>query len=119
MGKYPWEKNRAILEVLDNTVIVDFKGYFSRNKEWFNPNQIQRELKNRGMGTISRDEITSFLNRCCEVDQHYVEKRKPDRKDPDSETKAQNEYKITQAGRGFLAFSNNPDFELINKKYGK
>ena len=117
MGKYPWEKNKAILHILDSTDIIGFKGEFLRKREWLNPNQIQKELKNRGVGTVGRDEITSFLNKCCEVDGHYVERRKPQRKDPDSETKAQNEYKITETGREFLKFSNDPKFDLINKKY--
>ena len=117
MGKYPWVKNRAILHILDSTDIKDLKGNFSRKRKWFNPNQIQRELKNIRMGTVGRDEITSFLNECSEHDEHYVERRKPQRKDLDSETKAQNEYKITETGREFLKSLNNPNFDFINKKY--
>lgn len=117
MGRHPWEKNKAILRILESTDIKDFKGNFARKKEWFNPNQIQKELKNIGMGTVGRDEITSFLNECCEVDGHFVERRKPQRKDPDSETKAQNEYKITETGQKFLESLNDPKFDFINKKY--
>ena len=119
MGKHPWVKNRAILHILDSTDIIDFKGEFVRKREWFNPNQIQKELKKIGMGTVARDEITSFLNQCSEVDEHYVIRRKPEKKDPDSETKAQNEYKITENGQVFLKSLNNPNFDFINKKYGK
>ena len=119
MGKYPVEKNRAILHILNSAEIKDIKGNFLRTKEWLNPNQIQSELKKIGMGTVSRDEITSFLIACCERDEHYVKRRKPQRKDPHSETKAQNEFKLTETGRAFLETLYYPNFDFINKKYGK
>jgi len=119
MGKYPVEKNKAILHILNSAEIKDIKGNFLRIREWLNPNQIQTELKKIGMGTVSRDEITSFLIACCERDEHYVERRKSQRKDPDRETKAQNEFKLTETGKEFLNTLNDPTFAFINKKYGK
>jgi len=116
MGKQPWEKKRAIFQILDSKEITDQRGYFLRKVDWLNPNQIHEQLKSIGMGNISRDEITKFLNDCCENEKRYVERRKPQRNDPDSETKAQNEYKITNSGKGLLNDMNQPIIDFINKR---
>ena len=116
MGKLPYEKKRAILQYLDSADKMDMKGNFLRKIEWLNPNQIQSGLKKMGLGTIGRDEITLFLNECFVTEKKYVDKREPSKKDPDSELKAQNEYKLLDSGRELLQIMNSPTMDFINKR---
>ena len=116
MGKLPYEKKRAILQYIDSAEKTDIKGNFLRKIEWLNPNQIQAGLKKMGLGTIGRDEITLFLNQCFENEEKYVDKREPSKKDPDSELKAQNEYKLLDSGKELLAIMSNPITDFINKR---
>jgi len=116
MGNLPADKKRFIFHVLNSTDIIGFKGEFSRKREWFNPNQIQNELKRIGFGTVDRGEITLFLNECYEHEKKFVDKRKPSRKDPDSETKAQNEYMLLDSGKELLDIMNSSVVDFINKR---
>ena len=116
MGKLPYEKKRAILQYLDSAEKTDIKGNFLRKVEWLNPNQIQSGLKKMGLGTVGRDEITIFLNECFENEEKFVDKREPSRKDPDSELKAQNEYKLLDSGRELLEDMKKPRMDFINKR---
>lgn len=116
MGKVPAEKKRFIFLVLNYTDILDIKKNFLRKKEWLNPTQIHNELKRIGFGNVGRDEITVFLNQCYEHEKKYVDKRKPSRKDPDSELKAQNEYKLLDSGKELLVIMNSSVVNFINKR---
>ena len=116
MGNLPYVKKRAILDYLKSGYITDMKGNFLRNVEWFNPNQIQSGLKKMGLGSVGRDEITIFLNECFENEEKYVDKREPSKKDPDSELKAQSEFKLLDSGRKLLNFMNSPTVDFINKR---
>lgn len=102
--------------VLIQTDLQDFEGNFLRKREWLNPTQIQNEIKKIGFGAVGRDEITLFLNQCNEHEKKYVDRRKPSRKDPDSETKAQNEYKILDSGKELLEIMKSDVVGFINKR---
>ena len=116
MGNLPSDKKRFIFLVLNSTDLHDNKGNFLRKKEWLNPTQIQNELKRIGFGTVGRDEITSFLNQCNEHEKKFVDRRKPSRKDPDSETKAQNEYRLLDSGKELLEIMKSDVVDFINKR---
>ncbi len=116
MGKLPSDKKQFIFLVLNSKDILDIKGNFLRKKEWLNPNEIHNELKRIGFGNVGRDEITVFLNQCYEHEKKYVDRRKPSRKDPDSELKAQNEYKLLDSGKELLEIMNSEIVDFINKR---
>ena len=120
-----WERKKEMQFPFDDTHLIvfpysaeikDIKGYFLRKVEWLNPNQIQAGLKQMNFGTVDRGEITLFLNECFENEEKYVDKRKPSKKDPDSELKAQNEYKLLDSGRELLQIMNSPTIDFINKR---
>jgi len=112
----PYEVRRDIFQVLDKAEIRSF-GYTSKKIEWLNPNQIQIRLIDIGRGNIDRNKIRNYLDECYEHDEKYVDRRKPSKKEKDSERKAQNEFKLLDTGKELLKFMLDPKMEFINKRF--
>jgi len=120
MGKYslPYEVKRAIFFILDTAELKTLET-LSRPLEWLNPHQIHERLKGMRMGNIDRTKITNYLNECYEHEERYVDRRKPQKNEIGSETKAQNEYKLMGSGHELLEFMNDPRTDYINKRFSK